>query len=67
MLKKILNVTGFEALTKKAQKNIIGGNRQEEGFGGPCVDSNDCQESNTIPSICCSGVCIYTSNWQNAC
>ena len=59
-------------LVVKTQKTIRGGNegfgnRREEGFGGPCQTSHDCTESNTIPSICCQGTCIYTSNWQNAC
>ena len=72
MLKNILKVKGLEILTKKTQKTIRGGNegfgnRREEGFVGPCQTSHDCTESNTIPSICRQGTCIYTSNWQNAC
>jgi hypothetical protein len=70
MLKKVLNVQGIEILNKKTQKNIRGGddgNFPGEGFGGPCVDSGDCNATNTIPSICCSGICIYTFNWRDAC
>lgn len=67
MLKNILNVKGTEVLAKKNQKNIVGGNRFGEGFGGPCGDSSDCNESNTIPSICCSGMCVYTYNWRDVC
>ena len=67
MLKKVMCVRGIEILNKKAQKNISGGNRLEEGFGEPCIDSHDCQQSNIIPSICCFGICVYTTNWQNVC
>ncbi|MBC8757458.1 hypothetical protein H2O64_22500 [Kordia sp. YSTF-M3] len=68
MLKNILNVTGAEVLTKKSQKTISGGNGSiGEGFGGPCRDSHDCTATNTIPSICCSGICIYTTNWRDVC
>ncbi|MFK7747749.1 MAG: hypothetical protein AB8B65_05130 [Kordia sp.] len=66
MLKKILKVNGVEVLEKQTQKNITGG-IGGEGFGGPCIDSNDCNATNAIPSICCSGICIYTTNWRNAC
>lgn len=71
MLKKILNVNGVEVLAKKTQKVISGGLEgggfPGEGFGGPCVDSSDCNATNTIPSICCSGICIYTHNWRDVC
>ena len=68
MLNKILKVKGAEILTKKNQKGISGGlDTIGEGFGGPCVDSHDCNATNLIPSICCSGICIYTFNWRNAC
>ncbi|MCH2195969.1 hypothetical protein [Kordia sp.] len=65
-LKKVVELKGVEKLTKENQKtinaSIIG-----EGFGGPCVDSNDCAATNTIPSICCSGICVYTFNWRDVC
>jgi len=67
MLRKVIRVKGIEILNKKTQKSIHGGNRQNEGFGESCIDSHDCQQSNTIPSICCFGVCVYTTNWQNVC
>ncbi|MGH1383417.1 hypothetical protein [Kordia sp.] len=67
MLKSILNLKGAEALTKKSQKVIGGIGTVGEGFGGPCIDSHDCNATNTIPSICCSGICIYTTNWRDVC
>lgn len=71
MLKAILKLENAEILSKNEQKHISGGLNDvdfpREGFGGPCVTSNDCTATNKIPSICCSGTCIYTYNWQNAC
>lgn len=71
MLKKILKVNGVAILAKKTQKGISGGlnggSLPGEGFGEPCVDSHDCNLTNTIPSICCSGICIYTFNWRDVC
>jgi len=66
MLKKILEFEGVEKISKETQKDVFGGSIGE-GFGGPCADSNDCTATSAIPSVCCYGICIYTSNWQNAC
>jgi hypothetical protein len=67
MLKKILSVKDAKEITKKSQKVIGGIGTVGEGFGGPCIDSHDCNDTNTIPSICCSGICIYTTNWRDVC
>jgi len=66
MLKKILEFEGVKKISKEVQKDAFGG-VIGEGFGEPCVDSNDCTATSAIPSVCCHGICIYTRNWQNAC
>ncbi|PKH51413.1 hypothetical protein CXF68_12300 [Tenacibaculum sp. Bg11-29] len=65
MLKNISNL-GLE-LTKSDQKQIKGSGRFNEGFGESCNTSTDCKQTNTIPSICCSGICIYASNIHAFC
>jgi hypothetical protein len=69
MLKKVLNVPGIKILNKNTQKHLRGGddNGDFQGEGGYCVDSNDCTATNTVPSVCCSGICVYTYDWRNAC
>ncbi|MEO9571153.1 MAG: hypothetical protein ABJH82_12490 [Polaribacter sp.] len=57
MKKQILNIG--KALNKAEQKSINGGIGGGPFFGENCDTSHDCNFTNTVPSVCCSGICIY--------